>query len=101
MHPLTLLDTTMERLTTMHREVQLLNYALVAAAILATGEHAQARAAVNYDDLATVDTKRVAFDTRMALELAASETRQFAATIVGGLDVIEKRSADLSALPRA
>ncbi|NKM36342.1 hypothetical protein [Rhizobium laguerreae] len=89
---------TTHRLTEIHREIEVLNYALTAATILAIAEDAAAVAAIDPDDQATLEAKRITGDTKVALEFAAQETRLVANAIAGRLAVFREREAEWSRL---
>ncbi|EJK81429.1 hypothetical protein [Rhizobium sp. AP16] len=93
MNPHTLIEMTTDRLTSMLRETELLNYALTAAAIVAAAEDARAVAAIDYENKATLDAQRKAFDTKVTLELAMRETRHVACAIAGRLADLNQRKA--------
>lgn len=98
MNPITLLEMTTHRLTEIHREIEVLNYALTAATILSIVEDAAAIAAIDVDDQATLDAQRITGDTKVALEFAAQETRLLANAIAGRLAVFREREAEWSRL---
>ncbi|MHC2454525.1 hypothetical protein ACVMIX_001166 [Rhizobium leguminosarum] len=97
-NPVTLLEMTTHRLTEIHKEIEVLNYALTAATILAIAEDAAAVAAIDLDDQATLEAKRITGDTKVALEFAAQETRLIANAIAGRLAVFREREAEWSRL---
>ncbi|MBY5768569.1 hypothetical protein HFN63_00280 [Rhizobium leguminosarum] len=97
-NPVTLLEMTTHRLTEIHREIEVLNYALTAATILAIAEDAAAVAAIDLDDQATLDAQRITGDTKVALEFAAQETRFVANAIAGRLAGFRQREVEWSRL---
>ncbi|MGO8038969.1 hypothetical protein [Rhizobium leguminosarum] len=99
-NPVTLLEMTTHRLTEIHREIEVLNYALTAATILSIAEDAAAVAAIDVDDQATLEAKRTTGDTKV-LEFAALETRLVANAIAARLAVFREREAEWSRLMSA
>lgn len=98
MNPITLLEMTTERLTQIHREIEVLNFALTAAIILATAEDAAAVAAIDFEDQATLDAQRITEDTKLELKFAARETRHVTNALAGQLAAFREREADWSRL---